>query len=62
MKNKTTFVLILLTAIVLIAAPQVATFGSIGLFWLGLGLAFILMVPALIVYQSAAGRDEGGGN
>jgi 4-hydroxybenzoate polyprenyltransferase len=60
MKNKTTLVLILLTTIVLIAAPQVVTYGQIGdngLFWLGLVIA-----PALIVYQSAAGRDDSESN
>ena len=57
MKDKTTLVLILLTTIVLIAAPQVVTLGQIGdngLFWLGLVLSIIFIAPALIVYQSAA--------
>jgi len=65
MKDKTTLVLILLTTIGLIAAPQVITFGQIGdngLFWLGLGLAIIFIAPALIVYQSVAGRDDSESN
>ncbi len=70
MKKKTAFGLLLLSAIALFVAPLIAIFGPVspaqiadnGLFWLGLGLAFVLIVPALIAYQSVAGSDVDQGN